>query len=307
MQDKIRIGSRDSALAQWQAFETSKQLHRFIDQTEIVWIKSIGDLVQDKPLNQLGVSGVFTKALDEALLDHRIDIAVHSCKDLPSVLHPDLIICAYLEREESEDVIVSNGPIDWLNDQAFNGVIATGSVRRKAQILATYPNARVVGLRGNVPTRLQKLKNSNWDGAVFAKAGLLRLGISPTYTTVFQCTPAPAQGVVAVVCRKDDLTTFNTLQNINHKATEKTTIIEREFLRLIEGGCISPIGAHAKQDRDKITFSINVLSPDGTDVIAFEDTWLEHEKTTLEIANAAFGKAVGLGAKEIIANIEDHA
>ena len=301
----VRIGSRDSALATWQAKEVQRQLSAHNIQSEIIFIKSIGDLVQDKPLQSIGTVGVFTKALDDALLNNEIDIAVHSCKDLPSVVHPELQLCAYLERENSNDVLVSNSEINFLEDKEFTGTIATGSVRRKAQLLAQFPKATVVGLRGNVPTRLQKLNDSEWSGAVFAQAGLSRLGIQPEFSKPLTfMVPAPAQGVVAVACRKNDEEIFAKCNVINHEPTKRTTVIEREFLHLLEGGCISPIGANAKLLNDKIEFTISVLSTNGDQKVEFTD---EFELNDENIAQKTFEKAKQLGAKKLIEEIERHA
>lgn len=305
MKKEICIGSRDSALAQWQAYEVQKLLLENQTKSKIEWIKSIGDLVQDKPLQNIGTVGVFTKALDDALLDGRIDIAVHSCKDLPSVLHPELTICAYLPREDFSDVIVGNSEINFFDEANFSGTIATGSVRRKAQILAKFPKANVVGLRGNVPTRLQKLKDNGWDGAVFAWAGLKRLQIEPEfYEKANFMVPAPAQGVVAVVCRKADAEVIAACKNISHEPTAITTQIEREFLRLMEGGCISPIGANAVIEGEEIKFTISVLNTNGSKSIQF--TEVHPKENWKKIAQAAFVRASAEGATEIIKEIEEN-
>lgn len=304
MNKVIRIGSRDSELATWQAKEVQAQLLAKNIQSEIIFIKSIGDLVQDKPLNQIGTVGVFTKALDDALLNNEIDIAVHSCKDLPSQLHDDIQFCAFLEREEYSDVLVSNHALNFLEDKNFSGTIATGSVRRKAQLLAQFPNANIVGLRGNVPTRLQKLRESNWSGAVFANAGLKRLGIEPTfYQKATFMVPAPAQGVVAVVCRAEDAESFQLSHQINHKETEVTTLIERKFLHLMEGGCISPIGGIARLEGENVCMTVSILSTDGKEKVEF--TEVASIEQADKLAQLVYEKAVSLGAKEIINSIEN--
>lgn len=304
MSKTIRIGSRDSELATWQAKEVQAQLLAKNIPSEIIFMKSIGDLVQDKPLNQIGTVGIFTKALDNALLNNEIDIAVHSCKDLPSQLHDDIQFCAFLKREENSDVIVSNTNIDFLENKEFSGTIATGSVRRKAQLLAQFPNANIVGLRGNVPTRLNKLKESNWSGAVFANAGLKRLGIKPRfYQKATFMIPAPAQGVVAVVCRANDQESFKLCNQINHEDTELTTLIERKFLHLMEGGCISPIGGVVKLDKEKIKMTISVLSTNGTKQVKVTEEVNRNQAN--ELAQLVYKKAVSLGAKEIINTIEN--
>lgn len=308
MQSKIRIGSRDSALAQWQAKEVQSLLQNLGYETEIIWIKSQGDMVQDKPLHTLGTVGVFTKALDDALLADRIDIAVHSCKDLPSRLHPELTTLAYLEREDARDVLVSNHQIDFLDDLDFSGTIATGSVRRKAQILARFPKANVVGLRGNVPTRLEKLKNSDWQGAVFAYAGLKRLGTEPKYYAFLDfMVPAPAQGVVAVVGKNNNSELAEACEAINHVDTQQTTVIERDFLRLMEGGCISPIGARALlNENENLQLAISILSPNGQTHIEFTQE-SKGQSDVDQLATITYEKAKSLGAVTLIEQIERNA
>jgi len=306
MSTKIRIGSRDSDLAKWQAKEVQSQLTQNKIESDIIWIKSQGDLIQDIPLHTIGTVGVFTKALDDALLAGEIDIAVHSCKDLPSTLHPNLKIFAYLKREDARDLLVSNHVIEFIDDANFSGTIATGSVRRRAQILASYPNATVVGLRGNVPTRLKKLKNSDWDGAVFAYAGLKRLGIEPEHKAFLdKLVPAPAQGVVAIVGRSSDKMIENQVRQINDDSTQKTTIAERTFLRLMEGGCISPIGAHAILVNENIQLKVSVLSTNGDQKIEFEES--HDDKNPEEVATSVFKQAKQLGAVTLIQEIEKNA
>ena len=197
MQKTIRIGTRDSQLAMWQANKVRKQLEELEYKCEIVPIKSTGDLVLDKPLYELGITGIFTKNLDIAMLNGDIDIAVHSLKDVPTVLPEGIIQAAVLKRANYNDILVLKD-----NEEFFgqpNGVIATGSLRRKAQWLNRYPTHEVVGLRGNVNTRLEKLENNDWDGAVFAAAGLERLGKRPEGAiNLSWMIPAPAQGAIMI-------------------------------------------------------------------------------------------------------------
>ena len=172
----IKIGTRDSELALWQAKNVEKKLNDLEYKTEIVAVKSQGDIILDKPLYELGITGIFTKTLDIALLQHQIDIAVHSMKDVPTALPQNIVQAAVLERANTADILVHKGTLDFLNTE---GTIATGSLRRQAQWLHRYPQHQVVDLRGNVNTRLQKLKENNWNGAVFAAAGLERLCLTP--------------------------------------------------------------------------------------------------------------------------------
>ena len=170
MADKIiRIGTRDSELALWQAHTVQQQLHDLGYKTEIVAVKSQGDILLDKPLYELGITGIFTKTLDIAMLNGQVDIAVHSMKDVPTALPIGIVQAAVLERADVVDILAHKGGLTFLEQ---NAIIATGSLRRQAQWLNKYPNHTVVDLRGNVNTRLQKLTDNEWNGAVFAAAGL---------------------------------------------------------------------------------------------------------------------------------------
>ena len=172
----IRIGTRDSELALWQAHTVEKKLNDLGYQTEIIAVKSQGDILLDKPLYELGITGIFTKTLDIAMLNKQVDIAVHSMKDVPTALPSGIIQAAVLERANSVDILVHKGNLDFLNSE---GTIATGSLRRQAQWLNKYPTHKTVDLRGNINTRLKKLEESDWNGAVFAAAGLERINIKP--------------------------------------------------------------------------------------------------------------------------------
>ncbi|WP_274474883.1 hydroxymethylbilane synthase [Mangrovimonas aestuarii] len=260
MSKSIRIGTRDSQLAMWQAKTVQQQLEDLGYKTELVPVKSTGDLVLDKPLYELGITGIFTKTLDVAMLNGTVDIAVHSMKDVPTALPQGIRQTAVLQRADNRDILVYKG-LDFLNG---HGTIATGSLRRKAQWLNKYPSHKVEDLRGNVITRLQKLEDSNWNAAIFAKAGLERIEVLPENHAVLDwMTPAPAQGAMVVVTlEKDDFST-EAVAKLNHKPTDICTHIEREFLRVLEGGCTAPIGALATLENDTISFTGNLLSIDG--------------------------------------------
>ena len=176
MSKTIRIGTRDSELALWQAHTVQKKLNDLGYKTEITAVKSQGDIILDKPLYELGITGIFTKTLDIAMLNGQVDIAVHSMKDVPTALPIGIMQAAVLERANTLDILVHKGNLEFLNS---NGTIATGSLRRQAQWLNKYPNHTVVDLRGNVNTRMQKLQDSDWNGAVFAAAGLERINLKP--------------------------------------------------------------------------------------------------------------------------------
>jgi len=263
MTKKIRIGTRDSELALWQAKTVEKSLNDLGYKTEIIAVKSQGDIILDKPLYELGITGIFTKTLDIAMINGQIDIAVHSMKDVPTALPKGIVQAAVLERANVLDILVHKGNVDFLEKEA---TIATGSLRRQAQWLNKYPNHTVVDLRGNVNTRMQKLNDNKWNGAVFAAAGLERINLKPeTFINLDWMTPAPAQGAMVVLAMENDNFTIDAVSQLNDIETEICTYIERQFLRTLEGGCTAPIGALAKYDQvnDTITFEGNLLSLDG--------------------------------------------
>lgn len=262
-QKTIRIGTRDSELALWQAHTVQKQLHNLGYQTEIVAVKSQGDIILDKPLYELGITGIFTKTLDIAMINGQVDIAVHSMKDVPTALPIGIVQAAVLERANTLDILVHKGNLDFLETKA---TIATGSLRRQAQWWNKYPNHTVVDLRGNVNTRMQKLNENDWNGAVFAAAGLERINLKPeNCINLDWMIPAPAQGAMVVVAMAEDEFTLDALSQLNHIETEVCTYIERQFLRTLEGGCTAPIGAIASYNEqdDTIDFKGVLLSIDG--------------------------------------------
>jgi len=259
----IRIGTRDSELALWQAKTVEKKLNDLAYKTEIIAVKSQGDIILDKPLYELGITGIFTKTLDVAMISGQVDIAVHSMKDVPTALPKGIVQAAVLERANILDILVHKGNTDFLDGDA---IIATGSLRRQAQWWHKYPKHSVVDLRGNVNTRMQKLNENNWDGAVFAAAGLERINLKPqNYINLDWMIPAPAQGAMVVVAMAEDTFCLNALSELNHIETEICTYIERQFLRTLEGGCTAPIGALAKynEQNDTIEFQGVLLSVDG--------------------------------------------
>jgi hydroxymethylbilane synthase len=260
----IRIGTRDSELALWQAKTVEKQLNDLGYKTEIIAVKSDGDIVLDKPLYELGITGIFTKTLDVAMIQGKIDIAVHSMKDVPTLLPNGIVQGAVLERASAFDILVYKENLDFLTEE--NSVIASSSLRRKASWLHKYPTHTIEDIRGNVNTRLQKVADSNWGGAIFAEAGLERINLKPEKAIVLDwMIPAPAQGAMVVVCNADDFFSLDAVSQLNHIETEICTYIERQFLRTLEGGCTAPIGAIAtyNEKEDVIDFTGVLLSIDG--------------------------------------------
>lgn len=271
MNQTLKIGTRDSKLAVWQAELVQGRLEKVGIASQLVFIKSPADRDLETPLHQFGNVGIFTKMLDDALLNGDVDIAVHSLKDYPTQPIEGIALAAVVERGDYRDIIVTKGRYDFLKDSVSKATIATGSIRRKAQWLLRYPNHAITGLRGNVQTRLSKLENNDWDGAIFAKAGLERVKILPTNHQVLDwMIPAPAQGVIGITCRSEETDVIESLQNINHSETALTSKIERDFLKIMEGGCSAPIGALAVQKDDNILLSAGVFSVDGNNSATVE-------------------------------------
>ena len=264
MRKIIRIGTRDSELALWQANKVQRMLNELGYETEIVSIKSTGDIILNKPIYELGITGVFTKNLDIALLNNAIDIAVHSMKDVPTVLPEGIIQAAVLKRANYSDIIVLKDTEEFFARK--EATIATGSLRRKAMWLNRFPTHTVVDLRGNVNTRLKKLEDNNWDGAVFAAAGLERIGKRPGgAVNLSWMISAPAQGAIMVASLAEDDYIKDACEQLNHYETEVCVTVEREFLHRLEGGCTAPIGAIAYVDEktQEVNFKGVLLSKDG--------------------------------------------
>lgn len=264
----LRIGTRDSQLAVWQATWVQGLLKQAGVSSELVYMKSEGDIDTVTPLYALGVTGVFTKTLDAALLNNRIDIAVHSMKDVPTQLAQGIQQAAVLKRASHKDILVYKDGIDFLENSNSVATIATGSIRRVAQWLHRYPHHRTENLRGNVNTRLRKLAESDWNGAIFAAAGLERIDLRPEKSIDLDwMLPAPSQGAIMVVCREGDADAFNACQSFNDEATALCTKLEKDFLRVLMGGCSTPISALAEWNGDIVSFRGNICSPDGSDLL----------------------------------------
>ncbi len=271
MKPIIKIGTRESQLAVWQAMLVKSLLKENELQSELIFIKSQGDVDTVTPLYELGVQGIFTKALDAALLNKNIDIAVHSLKDVPTKLATGIRQAAVLKRASFKDIFVYKNDCSFLDNKLSNAIIATSSTRRIAQWLHRYPNHSVENLRGNVNTRLRKIGEHEWHGAIFAAAGLERIGLRPENSVDLDwMLPAPAQGAITIVCRTDDDFSLNACTPLNDSPTALCTKIERDFLRALLGGCTTPISALAFIENDNIIFKGNVCSPDGSKLIAIE-------------------------------------
>ncbi|KAI9437772.1 hydroxymethylbilane synthase [Russula earlei] len=271
----IRIGTRESQLAVWQATLVQQQLSQHGFASELVYIKSDGDIDLVTPLYEIGVQGVFTKTLDAALLSNRIDIAVHSMKDVPTQLAKGIVQAAVLPRASYKDILVYKGELSAINDQlsASNDhpplgdrsfTIATSSIRRRAQWLHRYPHHHIDNLRGNVNTRLRKVEESNWNGAIFAAAGLERIGLRPANAIELDwMLPAPAQGAIMIVCNESDVFAKEACALLNDATTALCAKMERDFLRTLLGGCSTPISALAEVKDNIVYFKGNIYSIDG--------------------------------------------
>ena len=297
----IRIGTRDSELALWQAHTVEKKLNDLGYKTEIIAVKSTGDIILNKPLYELGITGIFTKTLDVAMINGQVDIAVHSMKDVPTALPIGIVQAAVLERANEKDVLVYKNNLDFLTG---NGMIATGSLRRQAQWLHKYPTHKVVDLRGNVNLRMQKLDTSDWNGAVFAAAGLERIGIKPEKLLDLDwMIPAPAQGAMVIVAMANDEFCKEAVSKLNDLETDICTYIERQFLKTLEGGCTAPIGAIAKFTKDTIEFKGALFSLDGKQKLEVEkvvpiEQW---KKLGFELAKEILNN----GGAALMKNIKD--
>lgn len=298
----IKIGTRKSKLAIWQAKHVSDHLQAEGYSTELVLILSEGDKVLDTPLPMMGGKGVFTKALDDALLNGEIDIAVHSLKDIPTELPVGISLGAILERENPADVIVCRKGIDFLNKE--NAIVATSSNRRKSQWLQRYPKHQMVDIRGNVGTRIQKLKDSNWDAAIFAAAGLIRLQLEHEIgQSLDWMIHAPGQGAVAVVYTDRNKAIFSALQNLHHKETAACTLAERDFLNELSGGCSAPIGAEVSIEEGEMLFHGIVLDAEGKEKI--EIVLKKSLEEASSVGREAAQLAIAQGADKLIASAKN--
>jgi len=302
---KIRIGTRKSPLAMWQAELVQKRLNDLNFQTEIVSITSEGDINLKQPIYQLGITGIFTRSLDIALLNNQIDIAVHSLKDVPTLLPEGIELKGFMKRGNHNDILV------YKSDEIFekdNRAIATGSLRRSAFWLNKFPQDSVVDLRGNVQLRIQKLIDSDWDGAIFAYAGLDRSGILDElnskglkYKVLDWMTPAPSQGIVGITAKPG----FE-MPEISDENARISATIERQFLNVLEGGCTAPIGAFAEVLDGIIHFKGLILSLEGQKFISVEESFLvsEFENKGKEMAEKCLEKGAGELIREIKTQIQ---
>jgi len=271
MNKTILIGTRSSALALYQSNLVKDLLESSNSEikVELVEMSTKGDRVLDVPLAKIGDKGLFTLELDNALREGKIDMAVHSLKDLPTVFVEGTKLGAVVKRADYRDAFLS---VDGrsLQELTENDTVATSSLRRKAQVLNINPKVKIIDIRGNVGTRVKKMKNGHCDAMLMASAGLTRLDMQDEITSYFppnELLPAPAQGAIAVQIRAEDSEIAKLVKNINHKPTEICITAERAFLNQLEGGCQLPIGALAKIENDEIILDGLIASTDGKQIV----------------------------------------
>jgi hydroxymethylbilane synthase len=273
---------------------------------ELVPIKTTGDKILDVPLAKIGGKGLFTKELDEALLDGRIDLAVHSLKDVPFQLPDGIDFAAIPEREDPRDAFVSKGPM--LQDLQPGATVGTSSLRRQVQLRHRFPALNLVSLRGNVDTRLRKLDSGDFDGIVLASAGLKRLGHEARITQFLEddiMLSAVGQGALGIVCRSTDTATRGFLEVLSDETTRRAVMAERGLLRALGGSCQVPVAGRARLDGDKLTIKGLIASLDGTRVISDEMSGSSDQPA--ELGMRLGQKLLEMGAGEILAEIAQYA
>lgn len=302
-QNQIIIGSRGSELALWQAHHIADLLNMQYPELQIAIeiIHTTGDKIFDTSLSIIGGKGVFTKEIETALLDKQIDLAVHSLKDLPTSLPEGLTLGAIPERANVEDVFLSNDTTARLMHLPDGATIATGSLRRKAQLLAKRPDFNIVDIRGNVPTRIRKLLESDWDGMILAGAGLERLGLTEhvAHTISLEWVlPAVGQGALAIECRNNDSRILELLATLDHPKTRAAVSAERALLAACGGGCQVPIGAHGKVTGTTLELSACIAALNGESIVRAVHTGSEEsaEQIGRELAQTLLDR----GGKELM-------
>ena len=299
---KIRIGTRGSRLALWQADYIEHLLRQTNTDVKLerIIIKTEGDRDQSSSLTQIGGQGVFTKAIEEALLENRIDIAVHSLKDLPSAMPEGLFLAAVPERGPVEDVLVTKDGLS-LNELGEGASVATGSIRRCSQLLHLRPDLDIQDLRGNIETRLNKLYQQNLDGIIMARAAIYRLELDHVKYYSFstdEMVPGVGQGAVGVQTRADDLATNEVVRLISHQETFDAVTAERAFLNELDSGCQFPVGAYARIEDDVLKMTGFVGSDDGDTIYreSMEGSVKEAENLGRKLAQSFIKR----GAQELL-------
>ncbi len=305
MKAKLTIGTRQSLLALWQSNHIAALLREKYPECEVVLKKIVtkGDRILDVPLAQIGGKGLFTKEIETELADGTIDLAVHSLKDMPTVLPEGLCLTAITERANVGDAFVSNKYASF-EELPLGAVIGTSSLRRKAQLLAARPDLQIMDLRGNVDTRLRKLDEGLYDAIILAAAGLERLGHGDRITALITpdvCLPAVGQGALAIEARTADDEVRSMLEFLNDLPTKQSTDAERAFLGLLEGGCQVPIGVHADVAGEQIKIEAIIAALDGSTVL--RDTITGKAEDAVALGQQLGKKMLAAGGQEILAAI----
>lgn len=305
MKAKLKIGTRQSLLALWQSNHIAACLRKQYPECEIELKKIVtkGDKILDVPLAQIGGKGLFTKEIEEELLSGEIDLAVHSLKDMPTVLPEGLCLTAITSRANVGDAFVSNKYASFA-ELPLGAVVGTSSLRRRAQLLAARPDLNIRDLRGNVDTRLRKLDEGLYDAIILAAAGLERLGHADRIKGLIPsgvCLPAVGQGALAIECRANDTETRAMLDFLDDLPTRQATSAERAFLGLVEGGCQVPIGVHADVEGDKIRVEAIIAALDGSTVL--RDTITGSADNAVSLGQELGRKMLANGGQEILAAI----
>lgn len=294
MLKNIKIGTRASKLALWQSEFVAAEMQKNFPalKIELVKIQTTGDKILDSPLSKIGGKGLFTKEIENALAENKIDLAVHSLKDVPNELPANFKIAAITKRAQPFDAFVSN-KFSKIEDLPNGAIIGTSSLRRAAQILNLYPHLKIENLRGNVDTRLKKLDAGNFDAIILAAAGLERLGYGGRINQILtEIIPAAGQGALAVEIRKDDFEVAEIVKILNDEKTFAAAKLERDFLKIIGGSCQIPVGIFAEVQENKITARAVVASIDGKNII---------RDTAENIDGATFAeKILNNGGREIL-------
>ena len=305
MKTNLIIGTRQSLLAMWQSNYIAGRLREEYPGCEVTLKKIVtkGDRILDVPLAKIGGKGLFTKEIEQELLDGTIDLAVHSLKDMPTVLPEGLCLTAITERANAGDAFVSN-KYNCIEELPEGSVLGTSSLRRRAQLLARRPDLKIVDLRGNVDTRLKKLDEGQMDAIILAAAGLTRLGHADRIKEIIPqsyCLPAVGQGALAIECRTDNFKVRQMLDFLNDTATKQATDAERAFLGLLEGGCQVPIGVHAEVNEGRIAMEAVIASLDGSTVL--RDTAEGNAADAVTLGRTLGQKMLDNGGREILAAI----
>jgi hydroxymethylbilane synthase len=305
---RLIIGTRGSELARWQSNFVKSELRKLFPalDVELQIIKTLGDKILDSPLSRIGDKGLFTKEIDHALVDRTIDIAVHSAKDVPTILPAGLTIGAVVEREDVRDAFIAHPAKNHrrFGDLPRHAKIATGSLRRRCQLLQIRPDLEVIDIRGNLNTRLKKLATSDWDGMVLARAGVKRLGWEERIAEVLPVEtmlPAVGQGALAIVMRESDESVREVVQKLHHESTAVAVNGERAFLRFLEGGCQVPIGTYGRLEDGKFRLDALIGSLDGRRVVrgSIGGSPAESEALGIQLAKQLLER----GGREILSEI----